>query len=154
MKSICPSSSSGWIIQIQHYFIIRLYSVVTSWDWLFIQLEGSTIIPWYCGQRHIYSLSCLQRAELLHAASIHLRTPSLPFPWKKGLSAWVSSKLLAFITIWRSSFCMDDFLEEDTFVVSYWATTSPCCFHHFQKGTITLLHLIRVFINGVFIIEE
>ena len=23
-KSICPSSSSGWIIQIQHYFIIRL----------------------------------------------------------------------------------------------------------------------------------
>ena len=46
VKSICPSSSSGWIIQIQHYFIIKLYSAVTSWDWLFIQLEGTAIIPW------------------------------------------------------------------------------------------------------------
>ena len=45
-KSICPSSSSGWIIQIQHYFIIRFYSAVASRDWLFIQLEGFAIIPW------------------------------------------------------------------------------------------------------------
>ena len=108
-KSICPSSSSGWIIQIQHYFIIRFYSIVASRDWLFIQLEGFAIIPWYHGQRHIYLFSSLKRVELLHAASIPLKTPSSPFPWKKGLSAWVSSKLSAVITIWRASFCMGEF---------------------------------------------
>ena len=45
-KSIYPSSSSGWIIQIQHYFIIRFYSAIASRDWLFIELEGFAIIPW------------------------------------------------------------------------------------------------------------
>ena len=105
-KSICPSSSSSWIIQIQHYFIIRFYSAVASRDWLFSQLEGFAIILWYHGQRHIYSFSSLQRAELLHAASIHLRTPSLPFPWKKGLPAWVSSKLSVVLPFRKAFFYM------------------------------------------------
>ena len=34
-------------------------------------------------------------------------------------------------------------IEEDTYVLGYWATiSSACCFHHFQRGTITLVHII------------
>ena len=48
-----------------------------------------------------------------------------------------------------------NWFEEYIHVLVYWATiSSACCFHHGQRGTITLLHLIRSFNNSLFIILE
>ena len=62
-----------------------------------------TVTPYHRSQRQSNLFSYLQVSELLHVTSIHSGAPPSPFPWKKGHSTWVSSKISSVLPFSRGA---------------------------------------------------
>ena len=69
--------------------------------------------------------------------------PHHPFPGRRASQLEYQASYQQLSLSRGRLFAWANSIEEDTYVLGYWATiSSACCFHHFQRGTITLVHII------------